>query len=570
IPPERTQDVIYFNPVDVDYPIGFNVLDVPDTKYKHLVVSDLLGIFTKIWANVWSARMEYILQNCILALLDTPGTTLLGIPRILVDKDYREKIIANVKDPVVRSFWIHEYETWRDQFRNEAIVPIQNKVGQFLNTSFIRNIVGQPRSTLNIPAVMNEGKILLVNVSKGKIGEDNSGLLGAMIITKIQLAAMERVRIPEEDRRDFYMYVDEFQNFATDSFASILSEARKYRLDLIVAHQYIGQLVTDTSTKVRDAVFGNVGSMIVFRVGADDAEYLEKEFDPEFTPQDLVNLPNYMNFALDHATKEKMIENSRALYSRPRTEVEERITKWSMAGEEDGAVMGAVSRDADKGKMFETICSNCGKQTTVPFKPDGRRPAYCLNCLRKIEDGTLIPLPDRMPQLGRTRFGDTLGGLGIEFSPPSVTNPLPRLREVAQHGTSGTGAMQPSERNIGSGTRYTQPRRPDYRPPAQSPMPGGHAIRTAPPVRMPTQSAQPLSLAQLKPREMPKSQPRQDERVSVPQRRSGTTLEVNIADLRKTLEHALHGQLQEKKQKPPQRDAADEKKIIKPGDAIKL
>ena len=164
IPPERTNDVVYFNPVDSEYPIGFNVLEVADQKYKHLVVSDLLGIFTKIWANVWSARMEYILQNCIMALLDTPGTTLLGIPRLLVDKDYRQKIIANVKDPVVKSFWVHEYETWRDQFRNEAIVPIQNKVNQFLNTSFIRNIVGQAKSTLNISEIMNEGKIFVVNV----------------------------------------------------------------------------------------------------------------------------------------------------------------------------------------------------------------------------------------------------------------------------------------------------------------------------------------------------------------------------------------------------------------------
>ncbi|MBI4137635.1 MAG: type IV secretion system DNA-binding domain-containing protein, partial [Candidatus Sungbacteria bacterium] len=275
IPPERINDVIYFNPVDMDYPIGFNVLEVTDPNYKHLIVSDLLGIFTKIWANVWSARMEYILQNCIMALLDTPGTTLLGIPRILVDKQYREKIVGNVKDPVVRSFWIHEYEAWRDQFRNEAIVPVQNKVGQFLNTSFIRNIVGQSKSTLNIHKIMNEGKILLVNVSKGKVGEDNSALLGAMIITKIQLAAMERIRVPEEERRDFYLYVDEFQNFATDSFASILSEARKYRLNIIIAHQYVGQLVTDVSTKVRDAVFGNVGTMISFRVGAADAEALE-------------------------------------------------------------------------------------------------------------------------------------------------------------------------------------------------------------------------------------------------------------------------------------------------------
>ena len=243
VPKERADDVIYFNPVDVEYPVGFNILEVPDPEYKHLVASGLMGIFMKIWPDVWSARMEYILNNCVLALLDTPGTTLLGIPRIMVDKDYRQKIIANVKDPIVRSFWIHEYETWRDQFRNEAIVPIQNKVGQFLNTSLIRNVVGQEKSTINITEIMDKKKILLVNVSKGRVGEDNSGLLGGMIITKIQLEAMERVRIPEEQRQDFYLYVDEFQNFATDSFANILSEARKYRLNLTIAHQYIGRRV---------------------------------------------------------------------------------------------------------------------------------------------------------------------------------------------------------------------------------------------------------------------------------------------------------------------------------------
>ncbi len=603
IPPERINDVIYFNPVDVDHPIGFNVLDVPDTKYKHIVVSDLLGIFTKIWANVWSARMEYILQNCILALLDTPGTTLLGIPRILVDKDYREKIIANVKDPVVRSFWIHEYETWRDQFRNEAIVPIQNKVGQFLNTSFIRNIVGQPRSTLNIPQIMNEGKILLVNVSKGRIGEDNSALLGAMIITKIQLASMERVRIPEEDRRDFYMYVDEFQNFATDSFAGILSEARKYRLNLIVAHQYIGQLVTDTSTKVRDAVFGNVGSMLVFRVGAEDAEYLEKEFDPEFTPQDLVNLPNHniylklmvqgvtsrpfsastlppMEFAEDPSVKERVMENSRALYSRPREEVEGRIMRWSSGGEEGAPVAeGSGSMGASgtkKGEMFETVCSNCGKQTTVPFKPDGKRPAYCLQCLRKIEDGTLIPLPDRMPQLGRQRFGDTLGDLGIEFAPvPGGRAPM-RLAPPPRREQASASFPQPHHPAASAPRQYPpQPRRPDYRPPARpatlSPVP---SIRTAPPVRIPTQ-AKPLSLSQLKPREAPTAIPHAEDRPHQQKRNPRTASDVNIADLRKTLEAALQGQpKQPEKQKPPHTAEdpipAAEKKVIQPGDAIKF
>ncbi len=352
IPEERLKDVIYFNPIDTEYPIGFNVLEVPDPKYKHLVSSDLMAIFTKIWANVWSARMEYILSNCVLALLDTPGTTLLGIPRILTDKDYRQRIIANIKDPVVRGFWVNEYESWRDQFRNEAIVPIQNKVGQFLSTSLVRNIVGQPKSTINIAEIMNSEKIFLVNLSKGRIGEDNAALLGAMIITKIQLAAMERVRLHMSERKDFYLYVDEFQNFVTDSFANILSESRKYRLNLIIAHQYIGQLATKDSTVVRDAIFGNVGTMVIFRVGAADADFLEKELEPEFTIEDVVNLPNrqiYLKLMVDGVTSrpfsastlaplalsanennhEIVIETSRKLYANTRHSVEEEISKWS-------------------------------------------------------------------------------------------------------------------------------------------------------------------------------------------------------------------------------------------------
>ena len=240
IPPERIKDVVYFNPADTEFPVSFNVLEVNDPQYKHLVASGLIGIFTKIWANVWSARMEYILANCILALLDTPGTTLLGIPRMLVDRDYRQKIINNLKDPVVKSFWINEYEEWSATYRNEAIAPVQNKVGQFLNVSLVRNIVGQAKNTIDIDDIMNSGKILLVNVSKGRIGEDNAAILGAMIITKIQLSEMERVRTLVAESKYFYVYITVIQNFATDSFVHLLSEARKYRLNRIVAHQYIG------------------------------------------------------------------------------------------------------------------------------------------------------------------------------------------------------------------------------------------------------------------------------------------------------------------------------------------
>ncbi len=435
IPPHRMKDVVYFNPADTDYHIGFNVLELIDPKYKHLVASGLMGIFTKIWANAWSARMEYILNNAILALLDTPGSTLLGIMRMLVDKDYRQKIITNLKDPVIKAFWIHEYEAWQDKFRNEAIAPIQNKVGQFLSTSIIRNIVGQSKSTINIFDIMNQGKIFLVNVSKGRIGEDNSSLLGGIIITKIQLAAMERVRIPEESRKDFYLYVDEFQNFVTQAFAGILSEARKYRLNLTVAHQYTAQLISEKNTSVKDAIFGNVGTMIVFRVGADDAKFLEKEFEPEFTPQDIVNLPNfkvYLKLMIDGVSsrpfsaktlppliktgnkeiEREVIESSRALYCRKREVVEAEINEWS------GMMIGVGEEDSPGAEKFPAVCATCKKETTVPFKPDPKRPVYCKECMAKIKAGELKPIngSGKEMKVNETRFYKPLADLGIEFA----------------------------------------------------------------------------------------------------------------------------------------------------------
>lgn len=448
IPDHRAKDVIYFNPADIDFNVGFNVIALDDPKYKHLVASGLMGIFTKIWANAWSSRMEYILNNAILALLDTPGTTLLGIPRLLVDKDYRQMIIGNLKDPVVKAFWVHEYEQWREQFRNEAIAPIQNKVGQFLSTSIIRNVVGQSKSTIDIFKIMNEGKIFLVNVSKGRVGEDNSALLGGMIITKIQLAAMERVRIPEDERKDFYLYVDEFQNFATDSFANILSEARKYRLNLIIAHQYTAQLSNENGTAVRDAVFGNVGTMIIFRVGADDAEFIEKEFEPEFTAQDLVNLPNYhvylklmidgvtsrpfsastlppMKIDLSAGVKEKIIESSRKLYARPREEVEAEISKWS-----------GMLQVGDGEAKFKADCSNCGKVTMVPFEPKEGRPVYCKDCMFKIKSGELKPqtgfVASRSGRQEEKNSTAPLSMLGIEFPSTGIAPNIPRPQERTQ------------------------------------------------------------------------------------------------------------------------------------------
>jgi len=358
IPSSRVNDVVYFNPADKDFPIAFNILEAVDEDKKNLVASGMMGVFKKIWPDVWSPRMEYILNNTILALLDYPGSTMLGVNRMMFDKDYRKRVYPKIKDPVVKSFWINEFDKWEDKFRKEAVAAIQNKVGQFLSSYVIRNIVGQPKSTIDMREIMDKKKILIVNLSKGRIGEDAMRLLGGMIVTKIQLAAMGRVEIPEDKRADFYLYVDEFQNFATESFANILSEARKYRLNLILAHQYINQLIFDGNTTVRDAIFGNVGTIVTFRVGAEDAEFLEKEFDPVFLMNDIVNLGKYnvyLKLMIDgiagdafSATtlppldlsdtildEEKAIRISRERYGKNRAEVEERISRWSGMMEEE-------------------------------------------------------------------------------------------------------------------------------------------------------------------------------------------------------------------------------------------
>lgn len=348
IPSSRVNDVVYFNPSDADFPIAFNVIEQVDPKYRHLVSSGLIGVFKKIWADSWGPRLEYVLRNAILALLDYPGATLLGVTRMMVDKEYRKKVIAKIQDPVIKAFWVEEYSKYPDKFQIEAIAPIQNKVGQFLSISNIRNIVGQSKSSINLRDIMDNRKVLLLNLSKGRIGEDASALLGAMMITQMQLAAMSRIDIQETTREDFYLYVDEFQNFATESFANILSEARKYRLNLNIAHQYIEQL----SDIVRAAVFGNVGTIMSFRVGAADAEFLEKEFAPVFTETDLVNLTKYdvyLKLMIDGVAsepfsattlppvpnefrtdnREKVIRVSRERYSTPRDVIEEKIMRWS-------------------------------------------------------------------------------------------------------------------------------------------------------------------------------------------------------------------------------------------------
>lgn len=418
VPARRINDVVYINPSDLDYPIAFNVMEKVDFRYRHLVASGLMGVFKKVWPDVWSARMEYILNNSILALLEYPDATLLGVNRMLADVEYRKRVVDKITDPIIKSFWVTEYARYTQRYEIEATAAIQNKVGQFISNPLIRNIIGQTKSTINMRDIMDKQKILIMNLSKGKIGEDNSKLLGALLITKLQLAAMSRVDIPEEDRKDFYLYVDEFQNFATESFTNILSEARKYRLNLILGHQYITQM----EEAVRDAVFGNVGTLAVFRVGAEDAEFLEREFNPEFTAVDLCNLPKYNIYLklmingiaghpfsaetlpppilTDVSNRDKIIKSSQEKYGVKSEIVQEKISRWAnfLEGDrpqlrpdqntkkesESSSAIKVVDSN-DQITLYDAICSMCQKPTKVIFQPEKGRPIYCKPCLKKIK-----------------------------------------------------------------------------------------------------------------------------------------------------------------------------------------
>ena len=374
IPADRINDVVYFAPFDIEHPISFNVLEDIGYDKRHLVVSGLISTFKKIWVDAWSARMEYMLTNALLALIETPGSTLLGVNRLLSDKEYRKRIVDNVKDPAVKSYWNDEFAKYTERQAAEAVPAIQNKVGQFTANPLIRNILGQSKSSFDIRKIMDEGKIMIINLSKGRVGEVNANLIGSMLITKIYLAAMSRADLQEKDLAklpNFYLYVDEFQSFANESFADILSEARKYKLNLTIAHQYVEQM----SEEVRAAVFGNVGTMITFRVGAYDAEVLEKEFAPQFTAEDLVNLgmyqmylklmingvgsvpfsasslPPYPEPVISY--KSEIILSSRKNFAQDRKSVEESIIKWH-----------------EEGRIIKTSAPIVKSSTARPYTPD--------------------------------------------------------------------------------------------------------------------------------------------------------------------------------------------------------
>ena len=334
IPSYRVNDVVYLDPADSKQTFALNPLTVDNPEQKELVVSGIVAIFHKLYGHTWGPRLEYILRNALLSVISLPDSTLLMVQDILTDDNFRHKVVEKMQDRVLRNYWINEFEQMQPRLRSESISPILNKVGQFTSSVLMRNIIKSPKSTINLENIMDEGKVVIMNLAQGRIGEDNAALLGAMMITKIQLAAMNRVAMPEAQRKDFYLYVDEFQNFATTSFIKILSEARKYRLNLILANQYISQVPED----VRAAIFGNVGTMMSFLVGAQDSAFIGKEFGERFKPEDLLLLGNYqaiVKLSVDGITqapflsttlplpksatqnREKVIRVSKEKYTRP-------------------------------------------------------------------------------------------------------------------------------------------------------------------------------------------------------------------------------------------------------------
>ena len=447
VPESRINDVVYFNPADTEYPVAFNPLELSDPARKPNVSSEVIGVLKRMFGDSWGPRLEHILRYTLLALLDRPEATLLDISRMLTDKDFRKETLDYCRDVTVLQFWKHEFGQWNEKQVNESIAPVLNKVGAFTANPIIRNIIGQPKSSFDIRKIMDEGKILVVNLSKGLIGEDNAGILGAFIVTKVQLAAMSRSDIPDvADRRPFYLYVDEFQNFATDSFAVILSEARKYGLNLTVANQYISQM-TDS---VRDAVFGNVGTTISFRVSADDAPILSKQFEPTFESQDLLQMNN-RNFVISmiingekvpafSATTlslptspqdnfDRIVEASRQGYARPRAVIEEEIR--------------ATIEQSEK---YKKELSDSGRQPADGEAGNNEKPNF-----------TFVPKSRPEPRPAKKPFQPTpqQDFKKLKLSPNAAENKenrpgLKDLKAMVQEKTTQSGNNQPEDNQPGS------------------------------------------------------------------------------------------------------------------------
>jgi hypothetical protein len=345
VPRARTNDLVYIDPADLEWPVGFNPLSGVPHELKPIVADGVVAAFRHVWPESWGPRLDYILTNAVRALLDVPGATLLMLPRLLIDDGFRVRLVEqHVSDPIVRSFWTNEYAGYGDNFRAEAIAPIQNKIGKALMVPSLRNMLAQPRSTVTFRRLMDEGAIVICNLAKGALGESTAHLLGALITTVMAQAALSRADVPAAQRRTFHLYADEFQSFATESFALILSEARKYALTLMIGHQYLEQL----PHQLRAAVFGNVGSIIACRAGATDAPILAQQIGLA-NPEALLDLPNFTAWSrllrggvpsspirLDlydaarsrrRGDVHRLIDASRRRFGRPRAEVERRINQ---------------------------------------------------------------------------------------------------------------------------------------------------------------------------------------------------------------------------------------------------
>ena len=465
VPEHRIDDVLYFAPFDMEYPVAFNVMEDVGFDKRHLVVSGLMSAFKKIWEDAWSARMEYILSNTLLALLEYPDSTLLDVNRMLIVKNFRKKVVEHITDPIVKSFWVDEFANYSDRYTQDATPAIQNKIGQFTSNPLIRNIVGQPKSSFDIRDMMDQKKIMIINLSKGRVGEGNASLLGSMLVTKIYLAAMSRADLNAKNLKEsphFYFYVDEFQSFANQSFADILSEARKYKLNLTIAHQYIEQM----EEEVRDAVFGNVGTTIAFRVGPFDAEVLETVFTPKFTIEDLVNLgfaQIYLTLMIDGVGSQPfsattlapfdtppqiftdvVLANSRRIFGAPRAEVEAKIDKWQTDANEP------PQSDIEKEKA---------KKEVRDFRRSERQALG-------IAPGAPLPESSMFPNAASKR---NVGGGSIEEKPvsaptPAVSKPaFTPLRPLASGPRPAPVAPRPPAPSIS--------RPPSPRPVVQRPMP---------------------------------------------------------------------------------------------------
>ncbi len=345
IPPWRTDDVVYFNPTDLSHPIGFNLLQNAPPHRRHRIASGVVGAMKAIWSESWGARMEYILYAAVAALLDCQNISILGVQRMLVDRSYRQWVVNQAKDPMVKSFWMNEFERYSPQFMQEAIAPIQNKVGQLLMSPPLRHILSQVRCKIDPRFMMDNRRIFIANLSKGTLGEDKAHLLGSLLVTSFELAALERADFAQDRRQDFFLFIDEFQSFATDSFATMLSEARKYRLNLTLSHQYLDQL----RENVRHAVFGNAGTLISFRTGGRDAQLIAEEFSSAAKPNQFSSLSNHevMIKLLDrgqhrepfHARtlpplniragrRNVVVRQSREKYATHRNAIEGKIRRW--------------------------------------------------------------------------------------------------------------------------------------------------------------------------------------------------------------------------------------------------